>query len=127
VKWHMDSTYLWVQGRWCYLYRAIDKAGNLVDVYLSDTRDMAAAEAFFTSANKTTDIMPTQITTDKERAFPNAIKNTLGDDVKHRTSRYMNNKMEQDHRGIKSRTSVMKGFKDIFCALRFCYIFEEMR
>ena len=53
VKWHMDSTYLWIEGRWCYLYRAIDKEGNLVDIYLSDTRDMAAAEAFFNSAHKT--------------------------------------------------------------------------
>ena len=36
-----------IEGRWCYLYRAIDKEGNLVDVYLSDVRDQAAVEAFF--------------------------------------------------------------------------------
>lgn len=35
-KWHVDATYLRIEGRWCYLYRAIDKEGNLVDVYLSD-------------------------------------------------------------------------------------------
>jgi len=38
-KWHVDATYLRVEGRWCYFYRAIDKEGNLVDVYLSDVRD----------------------------------------------------------------------------------------
>ena len=39
----------------------------------------------------------------------------------------MNNVIEQDHRGIKSRCRVMKGFKNIFCALKFCTGFEEIR
>lgn len=51
-KWHVDATYLKIEGRWCYLYRAIDKEGNLVDVYLSDVRDQAAAEAFFQASKK---------------------------------------------------------------------------
>jgi transposase-like protein len=42
--------YIKVQGRWCYLYRAIDRSGALVDVRLSETRDMEAAKAFFRSA-----------------------------------------------------------------------------
>lgn len=46
-RWHVDATYIKVEGRWCYLYRAIDKEGNLVDVYLSDVRDQKAAEDFF--------------------------------------------------------------------------------
>jgi len=52
-KWHADATYIKVEGRWCYLYSAIDKEGNLVDVYLSDVRDQAAAEAFFEQAQNT--------------------------------------------------------------------------
>jgi transposase-like protein len=48
--WHIDETYLKIAGEWCYLYRAIDRDGNLVDVYLSETRDMAAAKAFLRSA-----------------------------------------------------------------------------
>jgi putative transposase len=47
---YVDETYIKVQGRWCYLYRAIDRFGALVDVRLSETRDMAAAKAFFRSA-----------------------------------------------------------------------------
>jgi transposase-like protein len=38
-----DETYLKVQGRGCYLYRAIDRDGNLIDTMLSATRDMKAA------------------------------------------------------------------------------------
>ena len=95
-----------------YLYRAIDKEDNLIDVYLSDTRDKKAAEAFFKSSALTTGTLPTQITTDKEPAFANAIKNALGNDIKHRDSKYMNNIIEQDHGGIKSRYRSMKDFKD---------------
>ena len=39
----------------------------------------------------------------------------------------MNNRIESDHRSIKSRYKPMKGFKDIFCALIFCTVFEEIR
>ncbi|MCD8525600.1 MAG: IS6 family transposase, partial [Gammaproteobacteria bacterium] len=126
-KWHADATYLKIEGRWCYLYRAIDKEGNLVDVYLSDVRDQAAAEAFFEQATKTAGIIPTQIPTDKERALYSAIDNVFGENTKHRDSKYMNNIIEQNHRGIKSRYKVMKGFKNIFSALIFCTAFEEVR
>lgn len=126
-KWHMDITYLKIKGYDAYLYRAIDKTGNLIDVYLSDKRDKKAAEKFFRSCEKTTGVHPTQITTDKEPAFPDAIKNALGEDVKHRDSKYMNNCLEQNHRGTKSRTNPMKGFKDSWCAMIFCHTFEEIR
>ena len=126
-KWHVDCTYLRIEGRWCYFYRAIDKEGNPVDVYLSDTRDQAAAESFFKQAAKTSGIYPEQITTDKEPALYGAIENVFGDYTTHRDNRYMNNRLEQDHRGVKSRTGPMKGFKDSFCALRFCTVYEEIR
>src|ERR1700753_1636035 len=42
-RWYVDETYVKVQGRWCYLYRAIDTSGALGDVRLSETRDMAGA------------------------------------------------------------------------------------
>src|SRR6202158_27398 len=57
-SWYVDETYVKVQGRWCYLYRAIDTSGALVDVRLSETRDMAAAKAFFQSGKKVTGITP---------------------------------------------------------------------
>jgi len=126
-RWHVDATYLKIEGRWCYFYRAIDKQGHLVDVYLSDIRDLAAAEAFFEQAAKTSGIYPKQITTDKEAAFYSSIENVFGDYTDHRDSKFMNNILEQDHRGIKSRAGPMKGFKNIFCAQIFCTAFEEIR
>ena len=90
-------------------------------------RDKAAAEAFFRQAVITTGITPTQITTDKEPAFYSAIKNVFGSKTKHLDSKYMNNCLEQHHRGIKSRYKVMKGFKSLFHTLRFCTVFEEIQ
>ncbi len=92
-----------VEGRWCYLYRAIDSEGNLVETMLSKTRDMEAAKTFFACALKTVGRPPEKVTTDGHDSYPRAVRETLGPDVSHRTSRYMNNHIEQDHRGIKQR------------------------
>ena len=93
VSWQVDETYLKVRGRWCYLYRAIDRDGNLVDAMLSEHRDMKAATAFFRSARATN----------------------------------MNNRLEQDHRGIKGRIRCMRGFKSHDAAYRFCRKHGELR
>jgi transposase-like protein len=79
------QTYVKVAGKWCYLYRAID--GNLVDVYLSETRDIA--KAFLRSAKSITQVEPEQVTTDGHTSYPKAIAEELGTDV--RTSQYKNN------------------------------------
>ena len=122
----MDSTYIRVKGRWCYFYRTIDQENNLADVYLSDVRNEVAAEAFFSQAKNINGFIPEQITTDKEAALYPAMKSVFGNKVKHHDSKYMNNQIEQDHRAIKSRIRIMKGFKNIFCALKFCTAYEEI-
>jgi DDE domain len=90
-SWYVDETYVKVQGQWYSLYRAIDRDGNLVDARLSDTRDLAAAEAFFRSAWTVTGVTPDRITTDGHDAYPRAIRNVFGERVTHRTNRYLNN------------------------------------
>jgi putative transposase len=126
-SWYVDETYVKIQGRWCYLYRAIDRSGALVDVRLSETRDMAAARAFFRSAKTVTGITPARITTDGHDSYPRAIRTELGEAVRHRTNRYLNNRIEQDHRGIKGRYQPMRGFKRGSCAARFCRGYDELR
>jgi transposase-like protein len=126
-SWYTDETYLRVAGRWCYLCRAIDRAANLVDVRTSESRDRAAAEAFFASAQAVTRIMPQRVTTDGHDVYPGAIKAKLGDVVTHRTSRYLNNHLEQDHRGIKGRSQPMRGFKSVTATQRFYRAYDEVR
>jgi transposase-like protein len=125
--WHVDETYLKVRGRWCYLYRAIDRDGRLVDTMLSEHRDMAAAQAFFRSAQAVAGVTPERVTTDGHGSYPRAICSTLGRHVVHRTSAYKNNRLEQDHRGVKGRTRCMRGFKSLDSAERFCRSYDELR
>jgi len=100
--------YIKLHGQWRYLYRAIDRNGALVDVMFSEHRDMAASEAFFQSAKTVTDVTPDRVTT---TAIPVPFGRPLGEGVNHRTNRYLNNRLEQDHRGIKGRYQPMRGFK----------------
>ncbi len=126
-SWYVDETYIKVHGTWCYLYRAIDRDGNLVDCRLSERRDLDAAKRFFTQAVATMGQAPDRVTTDGHDAYPRAIRETLGPDVTHRCSPYLNNRIEQDHRGVKQRYYPMRGFGSFESASRFCQAFEEVR
>jgi putative transposase len=63
----------------------------------------------------------------RARHLSRLIRETLGDGVVHRTSRYKNNRIEQDHRSIKQRYYPMRGFGAFVSAARFCAGFEEQR
>lgn len=126
-SWYVDETYIRVRGQWRYLYRAIDRDGALINVMLSEHRDLAAAKAFFRSAKTVTGVTPDRVTTDGHDAYPRAIQTELGGQVRHRTSRYLNNRLEQDHRGIKGRCRPMLGLKSTASAARYCRCHDELR
>ena len=126
-RWYVDETYLKIKGKWSYLYRAIDREGNLVDSMLSATRDMAAAQRFFRGAVSVTGKVSRQVTSDGHDSYPRAIREVLGPKVEHRCSAYLNRRIEQDHRGVKQRYYPMLGFGGFRSAQRFCRAFEEVR
>ena len=114
-SWRMDETYIKVGGRWVYLYRAVDKAGRTVDFYLSGNRDVNAAKDFLRSAMKNMR-KPTKITLDAYAASHRAVREMkeageLSKRVRVRSSQYLNNLIEQDHRRVKQRIRPMLGFK----------------
>lgn len=121
-SWYMDETYIKLKGRPHYLYRAIDRDGNLVDTMLSPTRDLAAARAFFKQAVGHVGHKPDRVTTDKHAAYPRAVRNSLGRRVRH-----LNNHIEHDHRAVKQRYYPMPGFGSFASAARFCSVFDEVR
>ena len=103
TSWYLDVCLIKVHGKWCYLYRASDRDGNLVDARLSEKRDMDAAQQFFKQALAVVGHTPEQVTTDGHRCSPRAVRETMGNEVVHQTNRYLNNRLKQDHRGIKQR------------------------
>ena len=116
ASWRVDETYVKIRGKWVYLYRAVDREGKTVDFRLSSKRDVAAAKAFFRKAIKGQGSSPRIITLDGYAASHRAVREMKADgqmpaDTKLRSSKYLNNLIEQDHRGVKSRIGSMLGFK----------------
>jgi len=127
TSWRMDETYIKVKGVWHYLYRAVDKAGDTIDFMLSEKRDKPAAEAFFKKSIGSSGL-PEKVTMDKSgtnKAGIDAINCQLIVlyllgltllQITIRQIKYLNNIIEQDHRGIKKITNPMMGFKAFHCA-----------
>jgi transposase-like protein len=118
VSWRMDETSIKVKGEWRYLYRAVDKQGQTIDFLLTKERDEQAAKRFLTKASRRHGV-PEQITIDGSAAHEAAIKSynaEHGTAIEIRKIKYLNNIVEQDHRGVKRVTRPMLGFKSFAAA-----------
>ena len=94
-RWFADETYIKVAGQWTYLYRAVDQHGQVIDVLLSQRRDLAAARRFFNRALRTGTI-PAEVTTDRAPAYPRVLDELIPSAL-HTVERYANNPVETDH------------------------------
>ncbi|WP_201840769.1 IS6 family transposase [Microvirga zambiensis] len=123
-RWHIDETYVRVRGHWRYLYRAIDSNGDTVEFWLSERRNLPAAKRFLRKALKRHG-RPERIVIDGSQTNREAIlscdaASRLEDrsrrelkPIRIRQSRYLNNRIEQDHRAVKRRIRPMLGFKSM--------------
>ncbi|HEY9596437.1 MAG TPA: DDE-type integrase/transposase/recombinase [Cyanophyceae cyanobacterium] len=116
-----------VGGQWCYLYRGIDEDSNLVDVRLSEKRDMEAAKAFFAQASEVAEQPPKRVVTDGHTSYPRAIEEELGEAIEHEVRDCRGNPIEQSHRGIKQRYYPILGFGAFESSQRFCQAYDEAR
>jgi transposase-like protein len=91
------------------VYRAIDEFGQVIDVYVSQRRDLRAARRFFASA-LTAHGAPDEIVTDKAPALARAIHDLVPGAL-HDTAQYANNRIETDHGRLKARLRPMRGLK----------------
>lgn len=128
----MDETYIEVKGKPKYLYRAVDSSGNTIDFLLTAKRDAKVAKRFFRKALKALHTSsPRVITVDRNAAYPKAIdelkaKEQLLPKVELRQKKYLNNIVEQDHRGIKRLVKPGMGFGSFNTARRTIKGYEIM-
>ena len=114
-SWRMDETYIKIKGKWCYLYRAVDKSGATIDFMLSESRDELSAKRFFIKAIGYCG-KPKKVTIDKSgsnNAALMSINKSLEEKsrIEIRQIKYLNNIVESDHRFIKRIVKPMMGFK----------------
>ena len=126
-SWRMDETYVKIKGDWKYLYRAVDKDGDTIDFMLAEKRDKKAAKSFFKKAIGTHGL-PEKVTIDKSGSNKSALNSInlilsvlsvlcgVFLRIFVRDIKYLNNIVEQDHRGIKRIIKPMMGFKSFVSA-----------
>src|SRR5713226_6949936 len=120
TTWLVDETYVKILGKWHYLYRGVDLDGQVLDCWLSATRDFPAAEAFFRRTIASTGCVPEHIVTDKATFYPSAIR-AHAPDAMHTSTGFYNrvistNRCERNHGYVKSRLRPMRGLKSFDCA-----------
>jgi transposase-like protein len=121
-----------VEGKWTYLYRAVDSAGDTIDFLLSAKRDAAAAKRFLQKALRSPGHpRPRVINVDRNPSYPKALselKQTgeLGRCCHCRPIQYLNNIVEQDHRFVKRRVRASQGFRAFHSARRTLQGIEMM-
>jgi transposase-like protein len=114
--WRVDETHVKIRGMGIRLYRAVDSQGITVDFRLGGPHDVVATKAFFGKAIKRQGPAPQTITLDGYASFHRAVREIKTDgqppsDTKILSSKYSNNIILQDHRGVKRRIGAMLGFK----------------
>jgi IS6 family transposase len=106
-RWFVDETYVKVAGVWRYVYRAVDQHGQVIDVYVSQRRNIAAARKFFTTALSAHG-RPAEVTTDLAAPLLSVLDELIPEAV-HDTEQYSNNRIENDHGRLKARLRPMRG------------------
>jgi putative transposase len=81
--------FVWINGKLCYLWRAVDQHGNVLDVSVQSRRNAVSARRFFRKLLKDLRYVPRVLVTDKVASYRVAHRELMSS-VKHRRSRYLN-------------------------------------
>jgi transposase-like protein len=109
-RWHVDETYVKVNGIWRYVYRAVDQYGQVIDVLVSARRDAGAARRFFRRALSTVKVTPSEVVTDAAPVYPSVLDELIPQ-AWHHVEQYANNPIEADHSQLKRRLRPMRGLR----------------
>lgn len=122
----LDEVVIKIKGKKYYLWRAVDKQGQVIDILVKSRRNEAAANKFFRNPLKTQQSPPRIIITEKLKSYGAAMKKILKG-VNHRQHKGLNNRAENSHRPIRVRERRMGCFKSPGHAQCFLSAFEPIR
>ena len=116
--WHLDEVFVRINGTLHYLWRAVDQNGVELDILVQGRRNAAAAKRFFKRLLRGLRYKPRRLITDGLRSY-GAAHRAIMPDVRHRTSRYLNNRAENSHGPTRRRERQMQKFKSPAQAQQF--------
>ena len=109
--WHLDEMFVKINGEMRYLWRAVDHEGEVLESYVTRTRDKKAALKFLKKAMKKHGRAGV-IVTDKLRSYGAALKE-IGAADRQETGRWLNNRAENSHLPFRRRERAMQRFRRI--------------
>lgn len=117
--WHLDEMVVRINGKRMFMWRAVDKEGEVLDVLVQKRRNKAAALKLLRKLLKKQGAPPEEIVTDGLRSYPAALK-VLGCQDRHRPGRLRdNNRAKNSHLPVRRRERKMQRFKSQGQAQRF--------
>jgi putative transposase len=119
-RWHLDEVFVKINGRLCYLWRAVDHEGEVLESVVTAKRDKAAALKFLKRIMKKYGCSQT-VVTDGLRSYPTAMKE-LGIIDRHVVGRRRNNRAENSHQPFRRRERAMQRFRSMKTLQKFSSI-----
>ena len=119
-KWHLDEVFVKINGKRHYLWRAVDHEGEVLETYVTKTRDKKAALKFLKKAMRMHG-QPEVIVTDKLRSYAAALKE-IGAEARQETGRWLNNRAENSHLPFRRRERAMLRFRRMRSLQKFASV-----
>src|SRR5450631_4196065 len=123
-RWHLDEVYVKINGQMHYLWRAVDHEGEVLESFVTKTRDKAAALKFIKAAMKRYG-SPKVIVTDRLRSYGAAMKE-IGNAQRQETGRHLNNRGENSHQPFRRRERAMLRFRSMKTLQRFSSVHGQV-
>ena len=124
-RWHLGEMYVKLNGEMVYLWRAVDHEGEILESFVTKTRDKAAALTFMKKALKRHG-SPATIVTDGLRSYRAAMVE-LGNEDKQEVGRWANNRAENGHLPFRRRERAMLRFRQMKTLQKFVSVHANVR
>jgi putative transposase len=119
-RWHLDETYVKINGQMHYLWRAVDHEGEVLESFVTKERDKTAALKFIKKAMKRHG-RTKAIVTDGLRSYGAALK-AIGVPDLQETGRWKNNVVENSHQPLRRRERAMSRFRRMKTLQKFASV-----